>query len=263
MRASRSSMRVGLNSGEVVVRAIGSDLHMDYTAVGQTTHLAARMEQIADPGAILLTPDTLALRRARAGRVAWCYGGEGLGQTHRGFRADRRGCHAFPACTPPSRGVSRDFVGRDSELDQMQRALDQVKHGRGQVVAVVGEPGVGKSRLFFEVTHSRRLHGWAALEAGSASYGKATSYLPVVDLLKRYFKINDRDANRDIREKVIGKILAFDRALETTLPALLTLLDVPVTIPSGRPSMHDSGVSVRWTQSSVCCFARPTPSPPS
>ena len=100
--------------------------------------------------------------------------------------------------------------------------------GDGQVVAVVGEAGVGKSRLVYEFTHSHRLQGWLVLESASVSYGKATSYLPVIDLLKGYFKIQERDDLREIREKVTGKLLALDEALRPTLPALLALLDVPV-----------------------------------
>jgi tetratricopeptide (TPR) repeat protein len=91
----------------------------------------------------------------------------------------------------------------------------------------VGEAGVGKSRLVYELTHSHRMQGWLVLESASVSYGKATSYLPVIDLLKGYFKIQDRDDLREIREKVMGKLLTLDRALEPTLPALLALLDVP------------------------------------
>ena len=86
-----------------------------------------------------------------------------------------------------ARGLSR-FVGRDAEIEQLRRAVDQARQGRGQVVAVVGEPGVGKSRLTFELTHSHRFEGWLILEAGAVSYGKATSYLPVIDLLKNYFR---------------------------------------------------------------------------
>jgi predicted ATPase len=95
------------------------------------------------------------------------------------------------------------------------------------VAAIVGEAGVGKSWLVFEFTHSHRLQGWLVLESHSVSYGKATSYLPVIDLLKNYFKMQDRDDLREIRGKVTGKLLTLDRALEPTLPALLALLDVP------------------------------------
>ena len=124
-----------------------------------------------------------------------------------------------------ARGLTR-FVGRESELEQLRQALGRVASGHGQVVAIVGEPGVGKSRLVWEVTHSHRVHGWLVLQAGSVSYGKATSYLPVVDLLKGYFAIEDRDGPRAVSEKVTGKVLTLDRALENNLAALLALLDV-------------------------------------
>ena len=89
-------------------------------------------------------------------------------------------------------GLTR-FVGRTVEIEQLQRALEQARDGHGQVVAVIGEPGVGKSRLFFEFIHSHRAEGWFVLESFSGSYGRATAYLPVIDLLKTYFQIADRD----------------------------------------------------------------------
>jgi predicted ATPase len=125
------------------------------------------------------------------------------------------------------RGLTR-FVGRQTELETLRQALDQADSGHGQVVAVVGEPGVGKSRVFWEFTHSHRTQGWLILESGSVSYGKATAYLPVIDLLKSYFQVEDRDDQRKIREKITGKLLTLDKALEPVLPAFLALLDVPV-----------------------------------
>ncbi len=221
-------IRVGLNSGEVVVRSIGSDLHMDYTAVGQTTHLAGRMEQLASPGSILLTRSTLELVE---GFVAV----KALGPVPVKGLADPVDVYevtgAGPARTRLQAGARRGltrFVGRDPELEQLGRAQQLAGDGHGQVVAVVGEAGVGKSRLVHEFSHSHRLQGWRVLESASVSYGKATSYLPVIDLLKGYFKIQDRDDGREIREKVTGKLLTLDRALEPTLPGLLALFDVPV-----------------------------------
>src|SRR5437870_3577870 len=221
-------IRVGLNSGEVVVRVIGSDLHMDYTAVGQTTHLAARMEQMAAPGTILLAPASLQLAEgyvqvATRGPVAV----KGMAEPVEvyaltGASASRTRLHAAAA-----RGLTR-FVGRDAEIEQIRRALALAQEGRGQLVALVGEPGVGKSRLVYEFTHSHRTQDWLILEASSVSYGRATSYLPVIDLLKAYFKVHDRETHREIREKVMGKLLTLDRTLEPILPALLALLDVPV-----------------------------------
>jgi class 3 adenylate cyclase len=221
-------IRVGLNSGQVMVRAIGSDLHMDYTAVGQTTHLAARMEQLADPGAIVITPETLALAEGYVevkslGPVPV----KGLADGVEVYEVTGAGPARTRLQAATRRGLTR-FVGRDAEVEQLRRAQQLAGSGRGQVAAIVGEAGVGKSRLVYEFTHSHRLHGWLTLESASVSYGKATSYLPVIDLLKGYFKIQDGDDLREIREKVTGKLLTLDRALEPTLPALLALLDVPV-----------------------------------
>src|SRR5262249_57332199 len=97
-------------------------------------------------------------------------------------------------------GLTR-FVGRSAELEQLRDALDQASVGRGQVVAVVGEPGVGKSRLFWEFTHSHRVHGWLIIRSTSVSFGKATAYLPVIDLLRGYFELESRNEPRKIREK--------------------------------------------------------------
>ncbi len=227
-------IRVGLNSGEVVVRAIGSDLHMDYTAVGQTTHLAARMEQIADPGAIVITSETLALAEGYVevkslGPVPV----KGSANPVEVYEVTGVGLARTSLQTAARRGLTR-FVGRDAELEQLRRAQQLAGTGHGQVVAIVGEAGVGKSRLVYEFIHSHRLQGWLTLETASVSYGKATSYLPVVDLLKDYFKIRAHDDLRDVREKVTGKLLTLDRALEPTLPALLALLDMPVADAAWR-----------------------------
>jgi class 3 adenylate cyclase len=220
-------IRVGLNSGEVVVRAIGSDLHMDYTAVGQTTHLAARMEQLADPGAIVIAPDTL---RLAEGYVEV----KSLGSVPVRGLAEAVEVHevtgAGPARTRLQAGARHGltrFVGRDAEMEQLRQALARVAEGHGQIVAVIGEAGVGKSRLFHEFTHSHRTEGWLLLDAGAMSYGKATSYQPVIDLLKGYFQIGARDQPRAMREKVTGKLLSLDETLRSTLPAVLALLDIP------------------------------------
>ena len=224
-------IRVGLNSGEVVVRAIGSDLHMDYTAVGQTTHLAARMEQMAQPGAILMTPETLGLAE---GFVQVVSRGpvpvKGLTTPIEVFELAGASPVRSRLHAAASRGLSR-FIGRGAELELLRQALSRAGEGRGQIVAVVGEPGVGKSRLVWEFTHSHRSQGWLVLEAASVSYGKATTYFPVIDLLRRYFGIEPRDDGRKILEKVTGKLLSLDRALEPMLPTFLSLLDVPIENP--------------------------------
>ncbi len=221
-------IRVGMNSGEVVVRSIGSDLRMDYTAVGQTTHLAARMEQMARPGAILVTAGTL---RLAEGFVAVQPLGmrpvKGLTAPVEVFELAgasnaRSRLHAAAA-----RGLTR-FVGREAELAQLDHALERAHGGAGQVVAVIGEPGVGKSRLFWEFVRSCRTQGWLVLESGAVAHGKATAYLPLSGLLRSYFQIEGRDDVRKVREKVGGKVVALDETLLPSLPALLALLDVLV-----------------------------------
>jgi class 3 adenylate cyclase len=221
-------IRVGLNSGEVVVRSIGSHLHIDYTAVGQTTHLAARMEQMAMPGSTLITADVL---RLEEGYVQVTSLGpvpiKGLSTLLEVFEVTRVGPVRTRLQASAARGLTR-FVGRDRELDQLRQALEQAGAGQGQVVAVTGEPGVGKSRLFWEFTQSHRTPGWLILESHSVSYGKATAYLPVIDLLKVYCGVDARDDMHRVREKVMGKVLTLDRALDPLLCAILALLEVPV-----------------------------------
>jgi class 3 adenylate cyclase len=220
-------IRVGLNSGEVIVRSIGSDLHMDYTAVGQTTHLAARMEQLAAPGSAALTGHTLNLAEGYVQvKPLGPMTVKGLSEPVPVFELAGTSSVRSRLQAAASRGLSR-FVGRDGEMEQLRRAIERAGNGRGQVAAIVGEPGVGKSRIVFELTHSHRVDGWLVLESRSVSYGKATSYLPVIELFKHYFRIGEQDTYRDIREKILGKIMTLDRALEPTLPAFLALLDVP------------------------------------
>jgi tetratricopeptide (TPR) repeat protein len=126
--------------------------------------------------------------------------------------------------TAAVRGLTR-FVGRDTEFAALVHALARAGAGHGQVVALVGEAGVGKSRLVYELTHSHHLQGWRVLESASVSYGKATPYFPVIDLLKRYSHVQDDDDVRAMRAKVTGQVLTLDEALQDTIPALLALLD--------------------------------------
>jgi class 3 adenylate cyclase/tetratricopeptide (TPR) repeat protein len=225
-------IRVGLNSGEVVVRSVGSDLRVDYTAVGQTTHLAARMEQLAPPGTVRLTGETVRLAEGYVEvRSLGPIPVKGLADPIEVFELTGAGPARTRLQAAALRGLTR-FVGRDAEVEHLRRVLGQAGAGRGQVVAIVGEAGVGKSRLTYEFTHSHRVQDWLILESSSVSYGKATSYLPVIDLLKGYFKIGDRDDHREMRDKVLGRVLGLDRALEPLLPPLLALLDVPVEEPA-------------------------------
>jgi class 3 adenylate cyclase/tetratricopeptide (TPR) repeat protein len=220
-------IRVGLNSGEVVVRAVGSDLRMDYSAVGQTTHLAARMEQLASPGSTRLTADTLKLAEGfvevhAMGPIPI----KGMGAPVEVFELVASSMTRTRLQASAARGLTR-FVGRNQELDHLRQALERARGGQGQVVAVVGEAGVGKSRLLWEFIHSHRTQDWLVLESSSVSYGKASAYLPVIDLCKSYFRIEARDDARNVREKVTGKLVTLDESLRSLVPGFLSLLDVP------------------------------------
>jgi class 3 adenylate cyclase/tetratricopeptide (TPR) repeat protein len=219
------TIRVGLNSGEIVVCAIGDDLHMDYTVVGQTAHLAARMEQMAKPGSVLTTAGTLELAE---GYVAVKSLGpvpvRGLANPVQIYEVTGAGAARTRLQAAAGRGLTR-FVGRDVELEQLRRAQQLAGHSQGQVVAIVGEAGVGKSRLVHEFVHSHHTADWLVLESNSVSYGRATPYLPVIELLRHYFQIGVHDSTRSIREKVTGKVLTLDTALQDAIPPMLDLLD--------------------------------------
>src|SRR5712692_2757941 len=225
-KGTNVQIRIGLNTGEVVLRSIRKDdLHTDYVPIGQSTNLAARMESLATPGSIVLTENTYKLTEGY-------FNFKALGAAQvKGF-SDPINVYEVLGVGPlrtrlqvaAQRGLAR-FVGRQSEMEHLQRTLELAKAGHGQVLGVMGEPGVGKSRLFHEFK-LRLPHGCLVLETFSVSYGKAYPYLPLIDLLRNYFQITPQDDERKRREKVTGKVLALDRALEDTLPYLFALLGV-------------------------------------
>jgi class 3 adenylate cyclase/predicted ATPase len=219
-------MRVGINTGEVVVRSIRKeDLHADYVPVGHSTNLAARMEQLAAPGSILVTAYT---HRLTEGYFEF----KNLGKTQIKGVEEPLNVYEVLGAGPlrtrlqvsARRGLTR-FVGRQSELEQMQHALVQAQAGHGQIVGTMGEPGLGKSRLFYEFKLTSQA-GCVVLEAYSVSHGKASPYLPVIELLKAYFQIQPQDDERQRKEKITGKVLTLDRSLEETLPYLFSLLSI-------------------------------------
>jgi class 3 adenylate cyclase/tetratricopeptide (TPR) repeat protein len=231
-------IRVGLNSGDVVVRAIGSDLHMDYTAVGQTTHLAARMEQMAKPGSILMTPATLRLAEGYVGvRSIGPVAVKGLAAPLEVFEVTGAAASRTRLQVAAGRGLTR-FVGRTAELDQLYAALERARHGQGQVVALVGEAGAGKSRLVWELTHSHRTQGWLVLESTAVSYGKTTPLLAVIDLLRRYFGVESGDDARRVREKLTGRLLTLHEGLRPVITGFEALLVDDRDPGSGASEAH-------------------------
>ncbi|HEV8714255.1 MAG TPA: AAA family ATPase, partial [Candidatus Binatia bacterium] len=219
-------IRVGVNTGEVVLRSIRKDdLHADYTPVGHSTSLASRMESLATPGSIVVSEPTYKLtegyfefKSLGAARI------KGVSEPINIYEVLGVGPLRTRLQVSARRGLAR-FIGRQHELEQMRRAFELAQGGHGQVVAVVGEPGVGKSRLCYEFKLISQT-GCLVLETFSVSHGKAYPYLPLIDLLKNYFHISPADDERRRREKVMGKVLALDRSLEDTLPYLFALLGI-------------------------------------
>jgi len=221
-------LRVGLNSGEVVVGTIGNDLSMDYDVVGMTAHLASRMEQLATPGAIRLTPDTLRLAEGfvevkSLGPVPV----RGLEDPLEVFDLTGASAARTRLAASAARGLGR-FVGRDQEIAALYESLERARSDHGELVAIVGEAGVGKSRLSFEFLRSHHLDDCLVLEGSAVSYGESSAWFPVIGLLQQYFGVEEGDDKRRIAEKIGGKTLMLDAELKPALPPLLTLFDVPV-----------------------------------
>jgi len=218
--------RVGVNTGEVVVRSIRTaDSHTEYTPIGHSTSLAARMQALAPTGSIATTDHT---RKLCEGYFAFKPLGptriKGVSGPVKVFEVIGPGALRTRLQLSIQRGLSR-FVGRQAEMEVIKRALEQTIAGRGQIVAAFGEAGVGKSRLLHEFKAIAR-SGCLILETFSVSHGKASAYLPLIDLLKNYFQFSPNDDLRRRREKIAGKVLVLDRGLEDTLPYLYGLMGV-------------------------------------
>jgi adenylate cyclase len=225
-------VRIGLNSGDVVVGKIGDDLRMDYTAQGHTVGLAQRMEQLAEPGRVYVTEHTA---RLVAGYVRLdelgTFDVKGMRDPVRVFELVGLGRLRTRFDLSRSRGLSR-FVGRRSELATLEQALERAIAGEGQVVAVVGEAGSGKSRLCFELVELARTRGVPVREAHCVSHGRMIPFLPVRELLRAYFDVTERDPARIARNKIAGALVMLDRSLEGALPVVFDFLGV---VDGGEP----------------------------
>ena len=219
-------IRVGVNTGEVVVRSIHTGKgHVEYTPIGHTTNLASRLQSIARTGSIVVSDATrklcegyFSLKPLGATKV------KGVSEPVDVYEVTGLGPLRTRLQRSAGRGFTK-FVGREREMDAMKTAAQRASAGRGQIVAAVAEPGVGKSRLFYEFMATAQ-SGWMVLEAFSVSHGKASAYLPVIELLRGYFKIDDDDDDRAQREKVAGRLAILDPSLESTRPFIFTLLGI-------------------------------------
>jgi class 3 adenylate cyclase/tetratricopeptide (TPR) repeat protein len=221
------STRIGINSGEVVAGAIGADGEGEYTAIGHTVGLAQRMEALAEPGKAFLTESTAALA---AGFLELKELGEfeikGASQPVDVFELTGVGAARSRLDLSRERGFSR-FVGRDEEMAVLEEALERAGAGKGAVVGIKAEAGVGKSRLTYEFSEQCRERGIEVFEAQAQSHGKSTPFMPVLQMLRAYFGIADGDADRIVREKVAGRALLLDPELAEELPLIFDFLGVP------------------------------------
>jgi adenylate cyclase len=221
------STRIGINSGEVVAGAIGTGGEGEYTAIGHTVGLAQRMEALAEPGSAYVTESTAALARGflelkelgefeikGASRPVEVFELAGVGSARSRLDLSRE------------RGFSR-FVGRESEMAELERALSQADAGEGAVVGIAAEAGVGKSRLTHEFAERCRARGLEVFEAQAQSHGRSIPLMPVLQMLRSYFGIGEREPDRLTREKIAGRALLLDPDLADDLPLLFDFLGVP------------------------------------
>jgi class 3 adenylate cyclase/tetratricopeptide (TPR) repeat protein len=242
-------IRIGINSGEVVMRLINTgEAKREYAPIGLTTNLAARMQTLANPGSTVIAESTrrmvegyITLRPLGTSRV------KGISEPINIYEVLGLGPLRTRLQRAAGRGLTT-FVGREPEMNALRRAAEFASQGHGQIVAVRGDPGVGKSRLFFEFKATSQ-PGWMVLETFSVSYGKASAYLPLIDLLHSYFKITDDDEARTRREKITGRVLALERSLEDTLPYLFALLGL--TESSDPVALMDAQIRKRRTLDAV------------
>ncbi len=221
-------MRLGLNSGTVVVGAIGDDLRMDYTAMGDTTNLAARMETAAEPGNILVSasthrlareffefapPDTLLVKGKQEPVEAFRL----LSPTEVGTRIG----------ASVARGLTR-FVGRSREIETLREAFAKVQSGEGQVIGLVGEAGVGKSRLLLEFRSLLPHDGYTYLEGQCLHYGGSMPYLPILDVIRSFLGVKEGEPERVIRDRLKERILGLDENLRPIIPPIQELLSLKV-----------------------------------
>jgi len=221
------SVRIGLNSGDVVVGTIGDDLRMDYTAQGHTVGLAQRMEQRAAADSAYLTENTARLVQGYFElRNLGPFDLKGVSAPVTVHELAGVGTLRSRLDRSRARGFSR-FVGRADELAVLETALNRSLEGRGGVVGVVAEAGVGKSRLCLEFVERCRTRGIAVYEAHCPSHGKVVPLLPVLEIFRNYFGITHKDGDQLAREKIAGRMLLLDRDLEPFLPLAFDFLGVP------------------------------------
>jgi class 3 adenylate cyclase/tetratricopeptide (TPR) repeat protein len=226
--AQEFKMRIGLNSGPVVVGSIGDDLHMDYTAIGDTINLASRMESRAQPGTVLLSRNTQRLVKDyfdlnSMGPLEV----KGKEEPQEAFELVKAGGAVTRLEASMARGLTR-FVGRENSMAALMEAYEKVRNGTGQVVGIVGEAGVGKSRLLFEFRHRLPQGEYGFLEGRCIHFGGSMPYLPILDILRSFFEIKEGERELVIRKRLKERILGLDEKLQGCIPPIQDLLSLKV-----------------------------------
>jgi len=221
-------MRIGLNSGPVIVGSIGDDLRMDYTAIGDTTNLASRMENLAKSGTVLISENTHKLVRdyfdfKPFGKINV----KGKEEPQEAYELIKPGEIETRIDASAAKGLTR-FVGRTHSLPALMEPLEKVKAGSGQVLGIVGEAGVGKSRLLLEMRNRLPQGEYTWLEGRCIHYGGSMAYLPILDILRSYFNIKEGDREFVIKKKMEEKILQLDERIKRSLSPFQELLSVKV-----------------------------------
>jgi class 3 adenylate cyclase/tetratricopeptide (TPR) repeat protein len=221
-------MRVGLNSGPVIVGSVGDDLRMDYTAVGDTVNLASRMQTMARPGTVLVSADTHRMARdffkfEPLGKVQV----KGKEKPVEAYQLVEVGGVETRIEAAVARGLTK-FVGRRREMAALQEAFEKAESGSGQVVCIVGEAGVGKSRLVLELRGMIPQEEYTYLEGRCLHYGGSMAYLPLIDILRSYFDIKGGEREFVIKKKISEKISRLDGKLKGILPPLHEILSLKV-----------------------------------
>jgi class 3 adenylate cyclase/tetratricopeptide (TPR) repeat protein len=221
-------MRIGLNSGPVVVGTVGDDLRMDYTAKGDTVNLAARMESNAEPGVVMASKN---VHKQAKGFFEF----DSFGEIH--VKGREEPVEAYRLIKPTevqtriaasaARGLTR-FVGRTREIETLREAFDKAKSGEGQVVGIVGEAGVGKSRLLLEFKNSMPYDEYRYFEGRCLHYGASMPYLPVLDVLRSFVGVKEGEQEHTVREKLEDRVVGLDEGLREIIPPLQELLSLKV-----------------------------------
>ena len=222
------AIRCGLNSGEVIVGAIGDDVHMDFVPLGNTTALGKRIESLAPAGSTAISASTAALVDGEFElRELGEFDVKGVTGRQRVLELLGPGAaNTRLQAVAATRGLSR-FIGRDRERAELESALEHAFAGEGRAVAVVGDAGVGKSRLVHEFVAGCAARGVAVTSAAAVAHGRYVPLLPVLALYRDYFGIGERDAPERARDRIEATMVALDRAFVEDLPLLFEFLGVP------------------------------------